>query len=439
MTGHVTLSVRELDRLDVMVRIAERRLTQRHAAELLAVSERQVRRLYQGYKLEGAAALVSKKRGRPSPRQLPVSIKRQALDLIREKYSDFGPTLAHEKLVEIHGLELSVETLRVWMMEDGIWLSRSKRAQRSYPPRERRACLGELVQIDGCDHEWFEDRGPRCTLLVYVDDATGRLMELRFAESESTFDYFQATRRYIERHGKPVAFYSDRHSIFHVYARDRARTGAGLSQFGRALGDLNIDIVCANSPQAKGRVERAHQTLQDRLVKELRLCGLSSIEEAEPYLEEFREDYNRRFSRHPRSTHDAHRTLRDTERLDEIFTLQERRRVTESLTLHYKRGVYVIEDSEENRKLRGRRATVHEHDDGTVTIHHEGKRLRYHVHLKDEARVTQASIVEHERLEAALRWIAEKQKQRDVERLANRKTTLRMKRRIRESAAESAF
>jgi transposase len=439
MTGHVTLSVRELDRLDLMVRITERRLTQRHAAELLGVSERQVRRLYRGYKRDGAAALVSKKRGRPSPRQLPVSIKRQALDLIREKYSDFGPTLAHEKLTELYGLELSVETLRMWMMEDGIWLSRSKRARRSYPPRERRACLGELVQIDGCDHEWFEERGPRCTLLVYVDDATGRLMELRFAESESTFDYFQATRSYIERHGKPVTFYSDRHGIFHVYARDRARTGAGLSQFGRALEDLNIDIVCANTPQAKGRVERAHQTLQDRLVKELRLRGLSSIEEAAPYLEEFREDYNRRFSRHPRSTHDAHRALRDAEKLDEIFTLHERRRVTEELALHYKRGVYVIEDSEENRKLRGARATVHEHEDGTVKIRHEGRELRYHLHLKDEARVTQASIVEHERLEAALRWIAEKQKQRDLERLANPKITLRGKRRIRENAAQSAL
>src|SRR5512139_694305 len=147
-----------------------------------------------------------------------------------------------------------------WMMEDGIWVSRSKRARRSYPPRVRRACLGELVQIDGCEHAWFEDRGPPCTLLVYVDDATSRLMELRFAESESTFDYFAATRRYLERHGKPVPFYSDRHSIFHVHARDKARTGPGLSQFGRALSDLNIDIVCANTPQAKGRVERSHQT-----------------------------------------------------------------------------------------------------------------------------------------------------------------------------------
>lgn len=439
MTGHVTLSVRELDRLDVMVRIAERRLTQRHAAELLGVSERQVRRLYRGYKRAGAAALASKHCGRPSPRRLPEALKRTALDLVHERYADFGPTLAQEKLTELHGLALSVETLRVWMMEDGIWVSRSKRARRSYPPRARRACLGELVQIDGCEHAWFEDRGPPCTLLVYVDDATSRLMELRFAESESTFDYFAATRSYIERHGKPVAFYSDRHSIFHVQARDKARMGPGLSQFGRALSDLNIDIVCANTPQAKGRVERSHQTHQDRLVKELRLRGLSTPETAAPYLEEYREDYNRRFSRYPRSSHDAHRPLRETERLEEIFTLQERRRVTEELTLHYKRGVYVLEDSEKNRKLRGTRVTVHEHEDGTVKIRHDGRELRYHAHPKDEARVTQASIVEHDRLEAAFRWIAERQKQRDAERLASPKVTLRTKRRIRETAAETAL
>jgi len=195
MNGHLTLSMKELDRLQLMNRVAERRLTQRHAAELLRLSERQVRRLFRAYQKEGAQGLVSRKRGRPSHRRLAVETKQRALELIRELYGDFGPTLAHEKLTEGHGLQLSVETLRGWMVEGGIWVPQAKRATRSYQPRRRRACLGELVQIDGCDHDWFEDRGPRCTLLVYVDDATGRLMEMRFAESESTFDYFEATRR----------------------------------------------------------------------------------------------------------------------------------------------------------------------------------------------------------------------------------------------------
>src|SRR5207244_370892 len=169
----------------------------------------------------------------------------RALSLLRERYADFCPTFAHEKLTEEHALTLSVETLRAWMIAAGLWVPRLQRMRRSYQPRPRRACLGELVQLDGSEHAWFEDRGPVCTLLVYVADATSRLMELCFAEVESTFDYFRATRRYLDQHGKPMAFYSDRHSIFHVQARDRAQSGPGLSQFGRALRELNIELLCA--------------------------------------------------------------------------------------------------------------------------------------------------------------------------------------------------
>src|SRR5438093_2519233 len=226
MAGPLTLSMKELDRLQVLTRIAERRLTRRRAAGLLQIGERQVRRLYRAFVQDGAAGLVSRRRGRPSARRLPTATRERALALVRERYADFGPTFAHQKLTEEHGLVLSVETLRGWMSAAGLWVPRAKRARRSYPPGERRACLGELVQLDGSEHAWFEDRGPRCTLLVYVDDATSRLMELCFADTESTFDYFHATRRYLERHGKPMAFYSDRLSVFHVQARDRAQGGA---------------------------------------------------------------------------------------------------------------------------------------------------------------------------------------------------------------------
>src|SRR6266446_4364354 len=218
MAGPLTLSMKELDRLQVLTRIAERRLTRRRAAGLLKVSERQVRRLYRAFVQDGAAGLASRRRGRPSARRLPAATQERALALIRERYADFGPTFAHQKLTEEHALVLSVETLRGWMSAAGLWVPRAQRARRSYPPRERRACLGELVQLDGSEHAWFEDRGPRCTLLVYVDDATSRLMELCFADTESTFDYCHATRRYLERHGKPMAFYSDRLSVFHVQA-----------------------------------------------------------------------------------------------------------------------------------------------------------------------------------------------------------------------------
>jgi hypothetical protein len=231
--------------LQIITHLAERRLTQRQAGELLGITERQVRRLYAAFKKRGAEGLASRQRGQPSRRRLPVETKRKALELVRKSYSDFGPTLAHQKLTEEHGLDLCVETLRPWMIEVEIWLPRSKRLKRSYPPRERRACLGELVQIDGCEHHWFEDRGPACPLVVYVDDTTSRLMELRFAESESTFDYFAATRSYVERYGKPVAFYSDLLSVFHFARGNHAAGGRGLSQFGRAMSELNIDIICS--------------------------------------------------------------------------------------------------------------------------------------------------------------------------------------------------
>jgi transposase len=206
----LTMSRKELDRAEWMQRVHEQRMTQADPAERLGLSVRQVERLYRAYKLGGAAALTSKKRGRPSSRRLPEALRAETVGLVREKYGDFGPTLACEKLVEVHGIDVSVETLRQWMIGDGVWLPRNQRLRRAHQPRSRRPCLGELVQIDGCNHEWFEDRGPRCVLLVYVDDATSRLMKLLFVRSESAFDYFAATRSYLEEHGRPLAFYSER-------------------------------------------------------------------------------------------------------------------------------------------------------------------------------------------------------------------------------------
>jgi hypothetical protein len=356
---------------------------------------------------------------------------------VRERYADFGPTFAHQKLTEEHGLVLSVETLRGWMSSAGLWVPRAQRARRSYPPRERRACLGELVQLDGSDHAWFEDRGPRCTLLVYVDDATSRLMELCFADTESTFDYFYATRRYLERHGKPMAFYSDRLSVFHVQARDRAQGGPGLSQFGRALRALNIDSICANSPQAKGRVERANGTLQDRLVKELRLHGLSTPAAAEPFLPVFMADYNGRFATPARVLYDAHRPLLPSEDLTQIFTLQETRRITAQLTVNYKRGLYVLEDTVANRRLRRTTALIREAADGTVTIHGNGHPLPYQLYPRDQAQLVPSVVVADERLGGAFAWIAAQQRARDAARLANPKITLRAKKRIQAATPPS--
>ncbi len=204
-------------------RVIEKRLTQREAARTLGVTSRQVRRLRDAYVADGAPGLASKRRGRPSNRRRASALSREALATVRSRYKGFGPTLAHEKLTELHGLRLSVETLRHWMIEDGLWLPRARREPRIQQPRRRRPCRGDLVQIDGSDHEWFEDRAPRCTLLVFVDDATSALMELLFCESESAFSYFAALRSYLERHGKPVALYSDKAGLFRVNRKEEPR------------------------------------------------------------------------------------------------------------------------------------------------------------------------------------------------------------------------
>src|SRR5260370_5810894 len=251
----VSMSKREFDRLEELLGVQSGRLRVADACTLMGLSRRQVFRLLRGLRDGGAASLVSKRRGRPGNRQLPVAIRQLALTLVRDRYRDFGPTLAAEKLAELHGCRVSRETLRQWMIADRIWIDRRHRLPSPHQPRRRRDCLGELVQIDGSEHAWFEDRGPPCTLLAFVDDATSRLMLLRFVVSESAFSYFMATRSYVEAHGKPVAFYSDKHGIFRVNRKTAA--GDEITQFGRGVGALNIDINCADSPTAKGRGERA--------------------------------------------------------------------------------------------------------------------------------------------------------------------------------------
>ncbi len=434
--GNLTMSAKELERLEIISRVHERRLTQRKAAERLGLGLRQVERLCRAFRMNGAAGLVSRKRGRPSNRKLAQPLRERALDLVRGRYEDFGPTLACEKLIEQHGFDLSRETLRRWMIDAGLWIPRAQRVRRAHQPRQRRSCLGELVQIDGCEHAWFEDRGPKSTLLVYVDDATGRLMELRFAASESAFDYFASTRQYLEQHGKPVAFYSDKASIFRVAAPEAAK-GTGITQFGRALSELNIDIVCANTPQAKGRVERAHLTLQDRLVKELRLRSISTLEAGNAYLPVFRADYNRRFGREPLNRHDAHRPLRDGEDLDLIFSWQEERKLSRNLTFQYRRVMYLVEPGPETLTLVGERCRVHEHQDGRIEVRHANKPLPCSVFFDKAPHVPQGAIVANKRLGAVLSKIQRDQQERDRQRLARRSLTIRQKNRIRGAAVRA--
>ena len=263
-----------------------------------------------------------------------------------------------------------------------------------------------------------------------MDDATGQLMELRFAAAESAFDYFAATRTYLVRHGRPVAFYSDKHSIFRVAKEHAAGRSEGMTQFGRALAALNIDIICANSPQAKGRVERMNQTLQDRLVKELRLRGISTMEAGNAFLPEFIDDYNRRFARAPRSADNAHRPLRSHDDLEQIFSWQEERTMTRNLVVHFKRSAYLITSSPDTNALAGKLVRVHEWEDGRIEIHCDGRALPFTVFDKNP-QVNQAAIVENKRLDAVLAFIQAGQVERDRQRLASKKLSLRQKERLR--------
>ena len=369
----IRLSMRELDRAGVIRQVVEGRLTQREAAERLGLSVRQVKRLVARYRTRGAAGLVSGHRGKRSNNAIDAATRREVLELVRERYRDFGPTFACEKLVELHGHRLSAETLRGWMIEDGLWRPKSRRAVREHPSRPRRECPGDLVQIDGSPHDWFEGRGPTCTLIVYVDDATSRLLAAGFVAAETTEAYMRTTRAHLAAHGRPVAYYSDRYSVFRVNRRDRE---GEPTQFARALRTLDIESIHAGSPQAKGRVERANRTLQDRLVKEMRLRGIGGIEAGNDYLPTFMADYNRRFGVAPRNPADAHRpVLHDERELDLILCEHHARKVTRNLSISFEGDAYQVTGHGRGHRLRGAAVTVCKGFDGTVTVLRDGREL----------------------------------------------------------------
>ncbi|WP_433706548.1 ISNCY family transposase [Paraburkholderia sacchari] len=413
-TERITMTMRELDRLKIIQDVRDGRLKPWRAAQRLELTTRQIRRLVARLREHGPEGLVSRKRSRPSNNRLDARTVDRALSIVRERYADFGPTLACEKLRECHGIRLAKETLRKLMVDAGLWVPRRQRPPKVYQPRARRACLGELIQIDGSEHAWFEDRAPQCTLLVYVDDATSRLMELHFTQTESTFSYFEATRAYIERHGKPGAFYSDKASVFRNTSAER--TGRSVTPFGRAMYELNIDTICANSSSAKGRVERAHLTLQDRLVKELRLRGINTLAEANAWAPSFMAAYNARFAKPPRSDFDAHRPLRADENLDTVLTWRESRIVTKALTVQYDRVMYLLDDTPENRKLIRRYVEVWEYPGGRIELRAEGRLLPYREYDR-LTEVDQGAIVEHKRLSHVLQLSQVIQAQRDNERI----------------------
>ena len=397
------MSDKEIQRLAVLQDVRDHRITQVRAAEILNLSTRQITRLLHKFSQDGISGLVHASRGQPGHRRHDEVMKSKCLSIISEHLLGFGPTLAHEKLASMFDLNIPVETVRRWMTANDLWIPRAKRQKRPYQPRYNRDCFGELIQIDGSYHDWFEGRAGKCCLLVYIDDATGKLLHLRFCQAETTFDYMLSTRAYIEQYGKPVAFYSDKHSVFRV--NQKSSQNSQITQFGRILNELNIDIIFANSPQAKGRVERANRTLQDRLIKEMRLGNISSIEEANAWLPCFIEQFNQKFGKCARNSKNLHRPLTESQsELDDIFTWQEPRKVTKSLTITYDKCVYILEANEFNQKLVGQYISFLEYPDGTVAIMYAGRKINYRIFNK-LAELQQNEVIENKRLGAVLEHI----------------------------------
>ena len=318
---------------------------------------------------------------------------------MKSKYEGFGATLACEKLVGLDGLKISDESVRQLMIAEGLWKPRKARKAVVHQMRVRRACFGELVQIDGSPHDWFEGRAPACSLLVFIDDATGKLGQLSFVKSESFFSYSTAARAYFERHGKPVAFYSDKHGIFRVN-QSASGTSDALTQFGRAMQQLGIQIICAHTPQAKGRVERVIQTLQDRLPKELRLRNISAWEAGNAFLPEFVDEFNLRFAVQPRSDLDAHQPLSDQDDLDQILTWQETRTLSKNLSLQFRKTVYQIQTQRPTYALRHAAVTVCLGALENILILYKGQPLDYTVFHRQ---TQQSQIVDTKQLNFAVR------------------------------------
>lgn len=378
------MSVKEVNRHVVIARVLAGELSQIAAAAQMQLSVRQVKRLTKAVRERGASALISKRRGQPSNRRIADTEKTRVIQLVRQHYPDFGPELAGEYLRAHHHFKASVETLRGWMMADGLWQAKVRRAKRIHSPRARRACLGELVQIDGSHHAWFEERSPKCCLTAFIDDATGRVLGARFTPTETTAAYFEVLHQCIQAHGIPLALYSDRHSIFTKHDPEDPKP----TQFERALLQLQIEPIQARSPQAKGRVERLFQTLQDRLCKALRLHKISGIEEANIWIAQYIATHNQQFAVAPRSDEDAHRAWTATpEDLLRICAHHHQRQLGSNLSCQFEGQILQVHPHQDLAPKGRAQVDIVQYGDARLELLYHGQVLAHtaydwHVHLR---------------------------------------------------------
>jgi transposase len=368
------LRARDLRRLRVLHQVLEKRLTQVEAAALLGLTDRHVRRLVQRVRREGDRAVVHRRRGQPSNRRVAAGLKAKVLRLYARHYGDFGPTLAAEKLAERHGIRVSKETLRGWLREQGVdHFGRRPRPHRLW--RARKAHVGELVQLDGSHHAWLEGRGPRCVLMGYIDDASSRVWA-RFYSHEGTWPALDSLFRYVQGYGVPLALYADRHTTYKSPAEpsvaDQLEGRLPQSQFERCVADLGSHVIHAQSPQAKGRIERLFGTFQDRLIKEMRLAGIRTLEAANEFLEGYLPHYNARFAVQPAQPGDLHQPMDSEERLHRLLCLKTTRVLRRDWTVAHEGQLYQVHD-----QVRATQVVVEDRMDGTIRITHQGRALQF--------------------------------------------------------------
>jgi transposase-like protein len=364
----------ELKRLHVIQKVLERVIKQVEAAEILSLSGRQIRRIVKRIRREGSRGIIHRSRGRPSNRRISHKIKERVINLYRTQYKDFGPTLASEKLLERNGIQISDETLRRWFLETGDW-RKTRRHRKHRQWRERKHHCGEMVQMDGSHHDWFEGRGAWCVLMGYIDDATGRVFG-RFYDYEGTIPAMDSFKCYIQKHGLPMSVYLDKHTTYKSTAKasieEQLNDSPALSEFERALKELGVEVIHANSPQAKGRIERLFGTLQDRLVKEMRLRGIGTIQEANRFLEEYLPLYNSRFAVCPKEKDTLHRPVGRGVNLDEILCIKTKRTLRNDFTVAHNRKLYQVED-----KVNTSKVMVQDRMDGSIHITDKNRALRF--------------------------------------------------------------
>jgi hypothetical protein len=390
----VIMSVKELRRVHVIRQTRERKLTQVEAATLLGLTPRHIRRLLARVEQAGDQGLAHRGRGKPSNRRISERVKTKALKLYENQYGDFGPTLAAEQLAKRHGITLSDETLRGWLLAKGTThFQRRKRPHRAW--RERRAHVGELIQLDGSHHDWFEGRGPRCVLMAYIDDASSRVYA-RFYAYEGTIPAMDSFTRYVRQYGVPLALYADKHTTYHSPVPptvDEQLAGVTpTSQFGRALGELGVELIPAHSPQAKGRVERLLKTFQDRVIKEMRLADVSTLEAANQFLKGYLSIYNQRFTVQPTQVADLHRPRPTSRDLDRSLCIKTTRCLRKDFTIAHQGGLYQIHET-----IRAPRVLVEEPVDGTMRITHQGRALDFHAITSRPMKAAEAKTVHRPR------------------------------------------